>query len=115
VLDAIAGSPRAGEYTTAISAADVDATAALSSYEAMQYRPALISARSAYERLLAVVDELRIPFDATNWHGDVRTPSDVRSDLREAIRELTRDPHEALTNFQRVTGTELTTQRIDGR
>jgi hypothetical protein len=81
----------------------------------MQYRAALISARSASERLLAVVDALRIPGDSTNWHGDDRTPSDVRSNLREAVREFTQDPREPLTDFTRMTGTALKTQRIDGR
>lgn len=111
-LAKLATSTKANSVTGAISAADADAAAAVAAYQAMQYRTAATSARSCFERLLAAIDELRIPFDATNWHGDFRTPSDVRDEWRRFLREANQDRFEPQVDFLKAAGIELQTSQM---
>lgn len=111
-LAAIARSPKAGEFAAALVAADADAAGARAAYLTLQYRAATVLARSAYQRLLNIVDRLRIPFDSTGWQGDYRTPADVRNEWREFLRSVNRDQFDMEVDFAAARGIGLSTHTM---
>jgi hypothetical protein len=110
-LATLADSSKADQVAAAITAADADAAGARAAYGAMQYRAAMTRARSSYQRLIAAVDQLQIPFDATNWHADYQTP-DHRTGWREFLRSVNRDVFEPQVDFAKESGIGLTTRKV---
>jgi len=72
ILPAILSSPRAKEVKASLSSADSDATAALTSYGNMEYLNAAVSAKSAYDKVLAAAAQINIPVEPEAWPADYR-------------------------------------------
>ncbi len=91
ILPSVLSSPRAGQVSSALQAADGLATNALAAFGAVDYTGAVQSAEGAYRTVLGAADQIGVPIDAAAWQRGYRHPPDVRRDLREAIKRMLTD------------------------
>lgn len=85
ILPAILSSPRATEVSTALSSADSDAAAALTSYGNMEYLNAAVSAKSTYDKVLAAAASINVKVEPAALPADYRRhrPNPARIDRPE--------------------------------
>ena len=72
ILPTIMSSPRATEITSQLFSADSDAAAALTSYANMEYLNAAVSAKSAYDKVLAAATRINVHIEPEAWPADYR-------------------------------------------
>ncbi len=72
ILSDIAASPRADEVSGMISSADGNATAALASYDNMDYGLAAAYAKSAYDEIVAAADAINVMIEPQSWQADYK-------------------------------------------
>jgi hypothetical protein len=70
ILQRINASPRAREVDAIVSSADLDATAALTHYESMNYLRAATKAKSAYEKIVNAAAEINVQIEPQPWQAD---------------------------------------------
>jgi hypothetical protein len=67
ILTKIAASPRAFQIDDLLTSADTDATSALAKYDTMDYSNAVLSAKSAYKKVLATAGQINIRIEPNGW------------------------------------------------
>ena len=72
ILPTILSSPRAKETTSQLFSADSDAAAALTSYGNMEYLNAAVSAKSAYDKVLAAAASINVKVEPEALPADYR-------------------------------------------
>jgi hypothetical protein len=72
VLASIYQSPRAGDVSSLLTAADANAAAALSLYGGMNYSGAMMSAKSAYQNVLAAAARINVTVEPQNYTADYK-------------------------------------------
>jgi hypothetical protein len=67
ILGKIVASPQVSQVAGLLSSADADATTALTKYNGMDYLNAVISAKSAYNKVLTTAADLNIRIEPNSW------------------------------------------------
>jgi hypothetical protein len=72
ILAKIIASPKANDVTTQLSAADQQATTALTIYQTMDYPSALFYAKDAYQKVLSAAAQINVPVEREAWPADYK-------------------------------------------
>jgi len=72
VLAKIVASPKANDVAAQLSAADQQATTALTIYQTMDYSSALFYAKDAYQKVSSAAAQINIPFEREAWPADYK-------------------------------------------
>ncbi|MBL8234955.1 MAG: hypothetical protein JNL98_41020, partial [Bryobacterales bacterium] len=73
ILASIYKSPRAGNASATLQAADTSAAAALSAYQTMNYAGSVVSAKDAYQKVLAAAAEANVKVEPQSYTADYRS------------------------------------------